>query len=98
LAADAPEVLFRCIEDCAKKALLGQNPYTNKQLITNTICLLLKTGLYIRAFGDWDQLLEPNNRSVQQEQDATRAKQYSTYLPTSKNGEKPNSVSLYLIP
>jgi len=36
-AADDPEVLFRCIEECAKIALLGQNPYTDKQLITNTI-------------------------------------------------------------
>jgi len=44
-AADAPEVLFRRIEECAEKALLGQNPYTDKQLITNTIRLLLTTGL-----------------------------------------------------
>ncbi len=57
-AANAPEVLFHCIKDCAKKALLGKNPYTDKQLITNTICLLLTTGLYVRAFKDWDQLLE----------------------------------------
>jgi hypothetical protein len=57
-AADAPEVLFRRIEECAEKALLGQNPYTDKQLITNTIHLLLTTGLYIRAFEDWDQLAD----------------------------------------
>ena len=57
-AADAPKVLFCRIEKCAQKALLGQNPYTNKQLITNTIRLLLTTGLYIRAFEDWDQLAE----------------------------------------
>ena len=38
--------------------LLGQNPYTDKQLITNTIRLLLTTGLYIRALEDWDQLAE----------------------------------------
>jgi hypothetical protein len=57
-AADAPEVLFRRIKDCAKKALLGKTPYTNKQLITSTICLLLTTGLYVHAFKDWDQLLE----------------------------------------
>ena len=55
-AADAPEVLFCRIEECVEKALLGQNPYTDKQLITNTIRLLLTTGLYIRAFEDWDQL------------------------------------------
>jgi len=32
-AADAPEVLFRRIEDCAEIATLGDNPYTDKQLI-----------------------------------------------------------------
>jgi len=58
-AADAPEVLFRRIEECTEKALLGQNPYTDKQLIANTIRLFLTTGLYIHAFEDWDQLAEP---------------------------------------
>jgi hypothetical protein len=57
-AANAPKVLFRRIEDCTKKVLLGKNPYTDKQLITNTICLLLTTRLYVRAFEDGDQLLE----------------------------------------
>jgi hypothetical protein len=57
-AADAPKVLFPRIKDCAEKALLGKNPYTDKQLITNTIRLLLTVGLYVRAFEDWDQLLE----------------------------------------
>jgi hypothetical protein len=51
-AANAPEVLFCCIKECAEKALLGQNPYTDKQLIANTIRLLLTTGLYVRAFED----------------------------------------------
>jgi len=41
-----------------EKALLGQNPYTDKQLITNTIRLLLTSGLFIRAFKDWEQLAE----------------------------------------
>jgi len=58
-ATDSPEVFFCRIEECAEKALLGQNPYTNKQLITNMIRLLLTTGLYICAFEDWDQLAEP---------------------------------------
>ena len=39
-------------------ALLGKNPYTDKQLIMNAIRLLLSTGLYTRAFEDWDQLNE----------------------------------------
>jgi hypothetical protein len=60
LAADAPEVLFRRIEDCAETALLGRNPYTNQQLITNAIHLLLTTGLYIRPFEEWDRLTAPN--------------------------------------
>jgi hypothetical protein len=57
-AADPPEVLFRRIEECAETALLGKNPYTNKQLIMNAIRLLLSTSLYTRAFEDWDQLSE----------------------------------------
>jgi hypothetical protein len=57
-AADPPQVLFRHIKECAETALLGESPYTNKQLIMNTIRLLLIVGLYIRAFEDWDQLAE----------------------------------------
>jgi hypothetical protein len=57
-AANTPKVLFCRIKNCAKKALLGQNPYMDKQLITNKIRLLLTTGLYIRAFEDWDQLAD----------------------------------------
>ena len=45
-AADAPEVLFRLIKDCAEIAILGHNPYSNRQLLQNAICLLLTTGLY----------------------------------------------------
>jgi hypothetical protein len=46
-AVDAPEVLFCKIEECAETALLSCNPYINRQLITNAICLLLTTVLYI---------------------------------------------------
>jgi hypothetical protein len=56
LAADTPEVLFRCIKECTKTALLGRNPYTDWQLVTNAIRLLLTTGLYTQPFEDWDQL------------------------------------------
>jgi hypothetical protein len=52
-------------KNAPKKALLGQYPYTAKQLITNTIRLLLTTGLYVRAFEDWDQLLEPNKTWIE---------------------------------
>ena len=64
-AANAPEVLFCCIKECAEKALLGQNPYTDKQLITNTIRLLLTMGLYVRAFEDWDQLAKPTKMWIE---------------------------------
>ena len=58
LAADAPEVLFLRIEDCTKVALLGKNPYTDRQLIYTAIRLLLNTGLYVRAFEGCDLLAE----------------------------------------
>jgi hypothetical protein len=54
LAANAPEVIFQRIEDCAKVVLLGQNPYTDWQFINNAIRLLLTTGLYVRPFEEWD--------------------------------------------
>jgi hypothetical protein len=57
LAANALEVLFWCIEGCAKVALLGHNSYTDQQLINNAICLLLTTGLYVRPFEEWDRLV-----------------------------------------
>jgi hypothetical protein len=47
LAANPPEVLFCRMKECAETVLLGKNPYTNKH-----------TGLYTRAFEDWDQLGE----------------------------------------
>jgi hypothetical protein len=55
-AANAPEVLFHKIENCAKIAILGNNPYTNCHLINNTICLLLTTGLYQRPYEEYDTL------------------------------------------
>jgi len=61
-AADAPEVLFRRIEDCAEIATLGNNPYTDKQVILMAVRHLLTTGLCIRAFEDWD-LLNPADRT-----------------------------------
>jgi hypothetical protein len=55
-AVDAPEVIFCRAEECTKTALLGRNPYVDWQLVTNTIHLLLTTGLYTRPFEDWDCL------------------------------------------
>jgi hypothetical protein len=55
-AADAPETLFRRMEDCAEVTTIGDNPYTDKQLVLATVRHLLTTGLYTRAFEEWDLL------------------------------------------
>jgi hypothetical protein len=60
LAADAPEVLFCQIEECTEMALLGRNLYTDWQLVTNAIRLLLTTRLYIRPFKEWGCLIAPD--------------------------------------
>jgi hypothetical protein len=53
--ADAPETLLRRIKDCQVVQLLGKYKYTPKQLLNNTICLLLQCGLYTRDFEKWDR-------------------------------------------
>ena len=53
-----PKSYSAASKNALRKRCLGKNPYTDKQLITNMIRLLLTTGLYIRAFEDWDQLAE----------------------------------------
>ncbi len=57
LTANAPEVHFRRIKECAKMALLSRNLYTDCQPVTNAIHLLLMTGLYNQPSKDWDRQL-----------------------------------------
>jgi hypothetical protein len=52
---DAPEVLFRRIEDCQEVQILGEDPYTAQQLLNYAVRLLLQCGLCTRDFQDWDQ-------------------------------------------
>jgi len=52
---DAPEVLFRHIEDCQEVQILGEDPYTAQQLLNNVVRLLLQCGMYTRDFEDWDR-------------------------------------------
>ena len=52
---DAPEVLFRRIEDCQEVQIVGEDPYTAQQLLNNAVRLLLQCGLYARDFEDWDR-------------------------------------------
>ena len=51
----APEVLVRRIKDCQEIQTLGDDPYTPKQLLNNSIRLLLGCGLYQRDFEEWDR-------------------------------------------
>ena len=49
---DAPEVLFRRIEDCQEVQILGEDPYTVQQILNNAVRLLLQCGLYTCDFED----------------------------------------------
>jgi hypothetical protein len=51
---DAPEILFRQIEDCQEIQTLGDDPYTPTQLLNNSIRLLLGCGLYYHDFEELD--------------------------------------------
>jgi hypothetical protein len=91
-AAGTPKVLFCRIEDCTKRALLSKNPYTNKQLITNTIRLLLTMGLYVCVFEDWDQLLESHKTWIElcrMIQDALQRRLNATAPTTGHQGYAP---------
>jgi hypothetical protein len=46
----APTQLRKPATKVAETALLGRNPYTDQQLVTNAIHLLLTTRLYIQLF------------------------------------------------
>jgi hypothetical protein len=63
-STNATKLLFHRIKNCADITIMGTNQFTDCQLITNAVCLLLTTGLYQRAFKEWDRL----NAAVQQMQ------------------------------
>ena len=52
---DAPEVLFRRIENCQEVQVLGEDPYTATQLLNNAVHLLLRCGMYMHDFEEWDR-------------------------------------------
>jgi hypothetical protein len=55
LPNDAPESLFLCVEQCQEVAIIARNPYSKKQLIVNTIHLLLQSGIFpMKEFEDWE--------------------------------------------
>ncbi len=57
---NAPEILFCRIKDCQEIQILGDDPYTPKQLLNNAIQLLLGCGLYQRNFKKWDCKIPAN--------------------------------------
>jgi hypothetical protein len=53
-----PKLLFHHIEQCQEIALTAQNLYTQEQLITNTIHLLLQLGIFsMKEFKDWESTM-----------------------------------------
>jgi hypothetical protein len=55
LPNDAPELLFLHVEQWQEVAIIACNPYFEKQLITNTIHLLLQSGIFpMKEFEDWE--------------------------------------------
>jgi hypothetical protein len=53
LPNDAPELLLFCNEQCQKVAIIARNLYSEKQLIANTIHLLLQSGIFpMKEFED----------------------------------------------
>ena len=59
MACIRQQMLPRCYFGASRMcriAILGRNPYTDHQVLQNAICLVLTTGLYVRAFKEWDCL------------------------------------------
>ncbi len=51
----APELLFLRVEQCQEVAIIARNLYSEKQLIPNTIHLLLQPGIFpMKEFEDWE--------------------------------------------
>ncbi len=54
-ATAAPECLFWCIKQCQEIQVIADNPYTPMQLMTNTVHLLMVSGIFpMREFKDWE--------------------------------------------
>ena len=51
---DSPETLFHKMEQCQEVAMLADNPYTEKQIITKTVEHLKRLGMLpVKEFEDW---------------------------------------------
>jgi hypothetical protein len=55
LPNNAPELLLLHIKQCQEVAIIARNPYSEKQLIANTIHLLLQSSIFpMKEFEDWE--------------------------------------------
>jgi hypothetical protein len=54
LATEAPETLFYQIEQYQEIPMIAQDPYTLKQIIGNTVRLLMQSGIFLlKEFDTW---------------------------------------------
>jgi hypothetical protein len=52
---DAIELLFLRVEQCQEVAIMARNPYSDTQLIRNTVHLLLQSVIFpMKEFEDWE--------------------------------------------
>jgi hypothetical protein len=57
LPSKAPEMLFYQIEQCRKIQTISEDPYTPKQIISNTVRLLIASGIFpLKEFDMWEAL------------------------------------------
>ena len=57
LPTETPETLFLCLEECQEVQILAANPYTDKQLIINTVIILQKANIFLtKDFDNWEAL------------------------------------------
>lgn len=55
-AHEVPEALFLRLERCQEVAILGNNPYSQTQLVTCAVQLLLQSGIFpMKEFEDWER-------------------------------------------
>ncbi len=54
-ATESPKCLFWHIKQCHEIQVIADNPYTPMQLMTNTVQLLMTSGIFLmREFEDWE--------------------------------------------
>ncbi len=57
LPSKAPEMLFYCIDQCQEIHTIAEDPYTPKQIISNTVRLLMASGIFpLKEFDTWDAM------------------------------------------